>query len=69
MKEIIRYLQRTNDIQSIIQGLEGGMKEQLVAGVANSARSLFVAAIQDATKKKGIIITHQLLHAQQLYDD
>lgn len=69
MKAFAKYLFEKEDIQSILAGISSGMKEQLVAGVSGTARSLFLAALQRGLNKKAILVTHQLVHAQQLYDD
>src|SRR5699024_5082458 len=46
-----------------------GMKEQLVAGLSGSARSLLVSLISESIKKPILLVTYQLAQAQQLYDD
>lgn len=69
MNELYQYLKEKEDINSIIDGISAGFKEQLVAGLSGTARSFFVSILERAQKKKTLIITHQLLHAQQLYDD
>src|SRR5690625_5793968 len=45
------------------------MKEQLVAGVSGSARALLVSIINQSAQRPVLLITNQLLQAQQLYDD
>lgn len=69
MKEIYHFFKDKEDINSIIDGISSGLKEQLVAGLTGTARSLFVSTINQAHKKKTLIITHQLIHAQNLYED
>jgi transcription-repair coupling factor (superfamily II helicase) len=69
MKSIHRYLADKEDIRSIIDGIEMGMNEQLVAGLAASARSMLVSAVKEAANKPILLITHHLSQAQQLYDD
>ncbi|WP_156289993.1 transcription-repair coupling factor [Oceanobacillus salinisoli] len=69
MKGINQYLQSKEDIQSIINGITSGMKEQLVAGLSGSARSMLVSVINQSITKPVLLVTHQLVHAQQLYDD
>ncbi|MFD1849258.1 transcription-repair coupling factor [Oceanobacillus bengalensis] len=69
MKEISHYLQSKEDIQSIINGIKNGMNEQLVAGLSGSARGMLVSVIDQSINKPILLITHQLIHAQQLYDD
>lgn len=58
-----------DDYQSIITGITGGLKEQLVAGLSGSARTVFVASLYRQIKKPILYITHNLLQAQKLYDD
>lgn len=69
MKEIAYFLQKEDDIQSILKAVESGMSEQLVAGLSGSARSLLAAIVYESTKRPIILITHQLVQAEQLYED
>ena len=69
MKGIDTYLKSKDDIQSIISGIDSGMQEQLVAGLSGSARSLLVSVIEESINKPILLVTHQLVQAQQLYDD
>lgn len=69
MKGINAFLQSKEDVQSIISGISNGMKEQLVAGLAGSARSMLVSVINESTNRPVLLVTHQLIQAQQLYDD
>ncbi|MBO1004453.1 transcription-repair coupling factor [Pseudogracilibacillus auburnensis] len=69
MKGIYHFLKEKEDIQSVIDGISTGLNEQLVAGLSGTARSLFISTIDQAQQKKTLIVTHQLIHAQQLYDD
>jgi transcription-repair coupling factor (superfamily II helicase) len=58
-----------DDTHSVISGIKEGIKEQLVAGLSGSSRSVFIASIYEQTKQPMLIITHNLLQAQKLYDD
>lgn len=69
MKAIHSYLKSQEDIQSIMDGLLAGMKEQMVAGLSGSARSLLLSTIYQSMNRPLLIVTHQLAQAQQLYDD
>jgi len=69
MKEVIQFLQSKKDIQTIITGFENGLKEQLVAGLSGSARGMVASAIYQSIRKPVLLVTHQLIHAQQLFDD
>ncbi|WP_316572824.1 transcription-repair coupling factor [Neobacillus sp. YIM B06451] len=57
------------DIQSVISGAEGGLKEQLVAGLSGSSRTVLAASIYKQTDRPILLVTHNLLQAQKLYDD
>jgi transcription-repair coupling factor (superfamily II helicase) len=57
------------DIRSIIDGVEAGLKEQLVAGLSGSARSVFLSSLYKETGKSLLIVTHNLFQAQKVYDD
>ncbi|GKU85015.1 transcription-repair coupling factor [Niallia sp. NCCP-28] len=57
------------DIQNLISGFEVGLHEQLVSGLSGSARTLFLTSVYERTKKPLLIVTHNLLQAQKLYDD
>lgn len=69
MKELYQILNEKEDIQSVINGISTGLKEQLVSGLTGTARSLFITAIDQAHSRRKLIVTHQLIHAQQLYED
>lgn len=69
MKGIINQFNKQDDIQSVISGLDAGLKEQLIAGLSGSARTVFLASVYQQTKKPILVVTHNLLQAQKLYDD
>ncbi|MGM8213040.1 transcription-repair coupling factor [Virgibacillus sp. W0430] len=69
MDGINEYLRSKEDVQSIINGVSHGMKEQLVAGLSGSARGLLISIMSEAINKRTLVVTHQLIQAQQLYDD
>lgn len=58
-----------SELQSVVTGIREGLREQLVAGLSGSVRSLFTAAIAEHANKSVIIVTHNLLQAQKLYED
>ncbi|WP_163102906.1 transcription-repair coupling factor [Peribacillus alkalitolerans] len=58
-----------DDIQSILTGLDGGIKEQLVAGLSGSSRSLLISSLYKEKKKPILVVTYNLLQAQKLYED
>ncbi|WP_077623907.1 transcription-repair coupling factor [Sediminibacillus massiliensis] len=69
MQGIKDFLKSHDDIHSIIAGVSAGLKEQLVSGLTGSARSLLTSLISESAKKPILLVTHQLMQAQQLYED
>ncbi|MFD1362576.1 transcription-repair coupling factor [Lentibacillus salinarum] len=69
MNGIHEFLRSKEDIESVINGVSGGMNEQLIAGLSGSARSLFVSIVNEALDRPVLLVTHQLVQAQELYDD
>ncbi|MBM7663426.1 transcription-repair coupling factor (superfamily II helicase) [Bacillus mesophilus] len=59
----------SEDVSTIINGIDGKLKEQLVAGLSGSARTVLMSTIYSTIKKPQIIVTHNLFQAQKLYDD
>ncbi|OLS34142.1 transcription-repair coupling factor [Bacillus sp. MRMR6] len=62
------FLQQ-EDIHSIISGVKEGLKEQLIAGISGSSRTVLAAAMYEQMKRPILLVTHNLLQAQKLYDD
>jgi transcription-repair coupling factor (superfamily II helicase) len=58
-----------NELQSVLSGVKEGLREQLVAGLSGSVRALFIAAMAKHTTKSIVVVTHNLLQAQKLYED
>lgn len=69
MKGIHNFLKSQEDVQSIINGFTNGMQEQLASGLSGSARSLLISVINESIRRPILLVTHQLIQAQQLYDD
>jgi transcription-repair coupling factor (superfamily II helicase) len=62
------FLQQ-EDIHSIISGVQEGLKEQLIAGLSGSSRTVLTASFYEQQKRPILFVTHNLLQAQKLYDD
>ncbi|WP_404348721.1 transcription-repair coupling factor [Sutcliffiella horikoshii] len=69
MKGFIPYFSENDDFQSVLVGLQEGLQEQLISGISNSARSMLIAALYEERKAPILLITHNLFHAQKVYDD
>lgn len=69
MEGLKSAISRQEDIQSVIAGMEEGLKEQLIAGLSGSARTVFVTSVYEKAQKPLLVVTHNLLQAQKIYDD
>lgn len=69
MKGLYQFFSDMDDVQSIINGVEEGLREQLIAGLSGSSRSVFIASIYQKTNKPLLVVTHNLLQAQKIVDD
>ncbi|SFF03534.1 transcription-repair coupling factor [Alteribacillus iranensis] len=69
MKGLQSILADNDHVQAVLEGIEHGMKEQLVAGLSGSARSFFISLAQSRIHKPTLVITHTLYQAQKLYED
>lgn len=69
MQSLQHYFYENDDFQTILQGIQGGLKEQLVAGLSGSARSLFTSSLFKHADKPLLVITHNLFQAQKIYED
>lgn len=66
---LLKELIKSDEIHSVFNGVQEGLKEQLVAGLSGSARTLFLATMYNENKKPQLIVTHNLFQAQKLYED
>lgn len=57
------------EVKVIINGLDGKLREQLVAGLSGSARTVLISSIYSTLQRPQLVVTHNLFHAQKLYDD
>lgn len=69
LKGIVQEFKEIQDVSAIVAGVEDGLSEQLITGLAGSGRSLYFASLYEQTKRPYIIVTYNLLQAQKLYDD
>lgn len=69
METIIDEFLKNKDVQSVVEGVEAGFREQLVTGLSGSSRSLLMSALFHNGKRPVMIVTHNLLQAQKIVDD
>lgn len=69
MQRLLQAFQSDSDFQSIVSGIRSGMREQLVSGLAGSARQVMTAALHQELDRPIIIVTHNLYAAQKIAED
>jgi transcription-repair coupling factor (superfamily II helicase) len=69
LQNIIDEFLKNKDVQSIVEGVEAGFKEQLVTGHSGSSRSLLMSALFQNGRRPIMIVTNNLLQAQKVVDD
>jgi transcription-repair coupling factor (superfamily II helicase) len=69
LKGLQQYVGNNDELKSILNGIEGGLREQLIAGISGSARTVFAAALYRQTNRPILVVTHNLFQAQKIYED
>ncbi|WP_199623948.1 transcription-repair coupling factor [Paenibacillus alkalitolerans] len=69
MKRLLEAVSRDRDISSVVDGIESGLKEQMVSGLSGSARSVMIAALHSRLRRPIVVMTHNMFGAQKLAED
>ncbi|QQE74562.1 transcription-repair coupling factor [Brevibacillus composti] len=69
MQVIINPMKQDAHIGTIVAGLETGLSEQLVSGLAGSARQALMVALRQMSNRPICVITHNMFQAQKVYED
>lgn len=69
MNALNQVFLQNEDVQSILNGVDEGLREQLVAGLSGSSRAMFIASVYKKTNRSIMVVTYNLLQAQKLYED
>ncbi|MBC2296816.1 transcription-repair coupling factor [Listeria welshimeri] len=69
MKGLQQLIYEQKDIRAVLNALDEKEKSQLVTGLTGSSRALFASVVEGASKRPVVFVTHNLYHAQKLYDD
>ncbi|WP_050613574.1 transcription-repair coupling factor [Bacillus testis] len=69
MNALNQVLLQNEDMQSILNGLDEGLHEQLIAGLSGSSRAMFISSVYQKTHRPILVVTYNLLQAQKLYED
>ncbi len=69
MNILLEKFAESNEFQSLIVGLKQGLKEQLVTGLSGSVKQILFSSLFQLEEQPIILVTHNLLQAQKVYDD
>jgi transcription-repair coupling factor (superfamily II helicase) len=69
LEPLTNLFEQDKDVQSIYQGIQTGLREQLATGLTGSARMILVAALYQKTGRSCVVVTHNLNQAQKAADD
>ncbi|MFZ4454519.1 transcription-repair coupling factor [Salibacterium aidingense] len=69
MKGLQKALADNEHVKAVLEGINHGMREQLVAGLSGSARTFFMSLTKAEIDRPQLIVTHTLFQAQKLYED
>ena len=69
MKRLHSAFRSDRDVQSVMEGIRSGMKEQMVSGLAGSSRQLMVASLYEQLQRPILIVTHNMYSAQKMVED
>lgn len=69
MNLLIDKLRNSREYNAIITGLDKKLKDQLVTGLSSSAKQIVIAALYQERQQQTVVVTHNLLQAQKVYDD
>ncbi|KOP28404.1 transcription-repair coupling factor [Exiguobacterium sp. BMC-KP] len=69
MKQLQELLLAIPEIKTVRERFRDGVNAQLITGLMNSGKALFVAGIYQETKRRFVLVTHNMFQAQKLYDD
>ncbi|MTH55249.1 transcription-repair coupling factor [Bacillus mangrovi] len=69
MKSLHSFFYSNEDFKTVAAGLKEGLKEQLLAGLSGSARTLFTSSLYKEIGESVLVVTHNLFQAQKVYED
>ncbi|WP_282938186.1 transcription-repair coupling factor [Paenibacillus sp. RC67] len=69
MQALIQAFSADPDLQSIISGVQSGMREQLISGLSGSSRQVMLTALYEELQQPLFIVTHNMFSAQKIFED
>jgi len=69
MKELLRAFAEEPDLANVLSGVRQGFREQIVSGLAGSAKSVMIAATAEQLERPVLVLTHNMFSAQKIAED
>ncbi|MCC3376986.1 transcription-repair coupling factor [Cohnella sp. REN36] len=69
MKPLMNTFATDPDFLSVLAGVKGNMREQLVAGLSGSARQVMIASMYRELHRPILVVTHNMFAAQKMAED
>ncbi|MBE3594825.1 MAG: transcription-repair coupling factor [Candidatus Carbobacillus altaicus] len=69
LRALLPLLHENTDFNVLVQGIERGLTDQLVTGLAGSAKLLFFAALSHRIEEPVVIVTHNNYQAQKIAEE
>ncbi|UQZ84909.1 Transcription-repair-coupling factor [Paenibacillus konkukensis] len=69
MQALIEAFSADPDLQSIVSGVQSGMREQLISGLSGSSRQVMLAALYHELGRPLFLVTHNMFSAQKIFED
>ncbi|UOF91816.1 transcription-repair coupling factor [Fodinisporobacter ferrooxydans] len=69
MHSLLHFIQNDRDFQAILQAVDQKLPEQLITGLAGSARHVYIAGLFAKLQRPLLVVTHSMQQAQQIYED
>lgn len=69
LRGIIQRFVENGEINTIVNSLKEGLKEQLITGISGSARSVLIGLLNENEGYPLLVVTHNLFQAQKVYED
>ncbi|MBD2848309.1 transcription-repair coupling factor [Paenibacillus sp. IB182496] len=69
LKALMEAFTADHDFQTVMSGIQQGMREQMVSGLAGSSRQVMTAALHEELRRPLLILTHNMFAAQKIAED
>ncbi|MCQ6563725.1 transcription-repair coupling factor [Paenibacillus mendelii] len=69
MKALLAAYAADTDFQTVVSGIQKGMREQLISGLAGSSRQVMIAALGQELNRPMVVVTHNMFAAQKIAED